>query len=130
MTLLCPNVGEVTLLSYMLDKTEAGHPVMHLYNNNYTPVETSTLGHFTQCTESLYAAATLTSSSWTIATDGDTTTASYPETTFTFGTAANVYGYYVTSTGGDLLWAEAFSGVFTLPAAGGSIAITPKISLG
>ena len=38
----------------------------------------------------------LNGSRWTIATSGGTTTASYPEQTFTFsGPAGNVYGYYI-----------------------------------
>jgi hypothetical protein len=58
--------------------------------------------------------------------------ATYSEQTFTFTAAVTAYGYYITTTEvtPNLLWVERFSdGPYTLPAGGGDIAITPRLTL-
>ncbi len=73
----------------------------------------------------------MTSAGWTTTSVGGTTTGEYSQHTFSFTTAATIYGYYVTdSAGTGLLWCERFEGApFTLPSGGGTIAISPRIEL-
>lgn len=132
MALLVPNVGEVELLSRLLNKNAPDNVVLHLYTNNVTPDEADVVGTYTEATAAGYSAITLTGASWSVATVTGTTTASYAQQTFTF-TAAEpaVYGYYVTNNAGTvLLWAERFTdGPYAIPSGGGTIKITPKIEL-
>ena len=126
MALVVPNVGEVKLLRYMLNNQAALDEVLHLYANDPTLSQTSVIGDFTEVTSAGYTAVTLTGGSWTFST----TTASYPEQTFTFTTNATAYGYYVTTTSNDLLWAERFTAApFSIPSSGGQIQITLNITL-
>jgi hypothetical protein len=130
MALVVPDVGEVKLLSYMLNKLAPGNDVLRLFTNNLTPSSTTVIGDITQATGGGYSAITMTSASWSVATVAGVTTASYPEVTFSFTTSATVYGYYVTNIAGDLLWLERFTAApFQLPNSGGQILITSQISL-
>jgi hypothetical protein len=131
MALLVPDAGELNLLSRMLNKVATGDVRLHLYANNYTPVEGSVIGSFTECTASGYASKLLTGASWTITTVTGTTEAVYAEQTFTFTAAQTVYGYYVTDSGSTIcLWAEIFTGApFNIPSGGGSVKCTPRIQL-
>jgi len=136
MTLVAPDEGEVLLLKYLVNFTPATNPVLHLYENNLTPDDDTCVGcgppdEVTEATAAGYAAITLTGTNFTIATSGGITTAEYADVTFTFTTNATIYGYYVTNTSETaVLWVERFSGApFSLPTGGGTIQITPKVSL-
>lgn len=105
------------------------NPVLHLYTNDYTPNETSTIASFTEASQAGYTPITLAGSLWTTTT-GAATTAVYSEVTFNFTTNVTCWGYYVTSSAGDLLWAEKFGEqAFNLPTGGGTIAISARIEL-
>lgn len=141
MSLLVPDIGEILMLQYLVnmistDGTAApasGQRLLRLFTNNLTPAESTTLATVTEALgASGYLPVTLVGSSWTTTQTSGTTTAVYSEQTFTFTTAVTVYGYYVTTIYGSpaLLWLERFSGApFILPAGGGQIAISPRISL-
>jgi hypothetical protein len=132
MALVVPDVGEVELLSRMLNKSTPDDVVLHLYTNNKTPAEGDVVGDYTESTGAGYGAITLTGTTWGVSTTAGTTTASYAQQTFTYtGADPNIYGYYVTNTAGTtLLWAEIFSdGPYSIPSGGGSVKITPKIEL-
>lgn len=132
MALLVPDVGERELLSRALNKSIPDDCKLHLYINNKTPAEGDVVADYTASTGSGYAPITLTGSNWTVTTAAGTTTASYPQVTFTYtGAEPNIYGYYVTNaTGTTLLWAERFSdGPYAIPSGGGSVKISPKIEL-
>ena len=130
MSISCPNAAEVLLLQYIVGVVDAGSPVISLYKNDLTPVEATTIGDFTESTEAGYAAKTLTSASWTTTLSGDTATAVYSQETFSFTTGADVYGYFITDTAGALMWCERFTGApFQLPTGGGTIAISPRVTL-
>lgn len=141
MSLLVPDIGEILMLQYLCnmistDGTAApanGQRLLRLFTNNLTPAESTTLATVTEALgASGYLPVTLVGSSWTTTQTAGTTTAVYSEQTFTFTTAVTVYGYYVTTIYGSpaLLWLERFSGApFILPAGGGQIAISPRISL-
>ncbi|RDJ35488.1 MAG: hypothetical protein DWQ19_11775 [Crenarchaeota archaeon] len=131
MALTAPTIGEVVLLEYIVNKETPTELVLHLFKNNPTISDATVYGDLTEATEAGYAAITLTGTDWTVADVGGLGTATYAEQTFTFTTAASIYGYYVTSTtASELLWLEKFSGApFTLPSGGGSIGISPRITL-
>jgi len=132
MALVAPQEGELLLLAYMLNKTAPGDPVLRLFTNNIgTIVDGSTIANFTEATQAGYASATLAGTDWTVGASVGVTSANFAAQTFTFTTSATVYGYFITEqSGGDVLWAEVFSaGAFNIPDGGGTIAITPKITL-
>jgi hypothetical protein len=90
------------------------------------------IASLTQCTSSGYAPITLVSTNWTTTQTNPAgiTTGIYSQQTFTFNTNAIAYGYYVTDTLNNLLFLERFSGApFSLPDGGGTVAISPKITL-
>jgi hypothetical protein len=105
--------------------------VMHLYNNNYTPVAGSVTSNFTETAFTGYAAVTLTRSGWsnpsTVSGDAQST---YAQQSWTCtGTGDTLYGYYVVgATSGTTLWAEAFSSPRTL-ANGDVLDINPQFTL-
>lgn len=134
MTLVAPDISEVTLLKLIVNKQSNGNLILKLFNNDITPGESTPAPGAgpgpIETTATGYSAITLTGSSWTVATSLGVTTAQYPQQTFTLTTSANIYGYYITTSGGDLLWLERFSGApYSLPISGGTISITPKITL-
>ena len=140
MALVVPNTGDVLMLKYIVNQLKqdgsAGDPggerVLRLYTNNYSPAKSTVIGDLTETTISGYTEITVTGANWTVATSGGTNSAVYSEQTFTFTTAATIYGYYITTSEmtPSLLWVERFSTApFTLPAGGGEIAITPRITL-
>lgn len=138
MSLVLPYVGETAFLEILVNKYATdgsagpsnGNRLLRLFTNNLTPTDSTVIGNITECTAAGYSAITLTGSSWTVATVSGVSTASYPEQTFTMTATATVYGYYVTTLGGALLWIERFSGApFNLPSGGGQISITPKANL-
>ena len=130
MALCVPNVGEVLLLSYALNKVAPTEVKLKIYKNDYTPVEGSVVADFTEANAAGYAAIELAGASWTISTDGGgITTATYAQQTFTFTAASTNYGYYITNNNGSqVLWAERFSDApHTLPGGGGTEKITINI---
>ena len=133
MALLVPDAGELQLLTMALKKATVETQTLKLFVSNTTPAEGDTAGTYTEMSTLGYAAITLVRANWTVATVTGTTTADYPQQTFTFtaGSAVNVYGYYIIeTTSGVLLWAERFSdGPYPIANTGDQIKITPKISL-
>ena len=132
MALTAPTTGEVKLLHYITNMVSPTNLVLHLYSNDPTIAAALTTSTITEVGAGIgYAPITLVGTAWTTTTPGGLGTAVYSEVTFTFTTAQSVYGYYVTSTSSSqLLWIERFSGApFTLPSGGGTIAISPLVSL-
>jgi len=132
MSLVVPDVGEGTLLSYIINKSTPTDLVLHIYVNDYTPTESSAISNFTECTASNYAPITLIGANWNITTDASgNTIATYPEVTFRLTSTSTDYGYYITdSTGTKLLWAERFfNAPHTIPSGGGVEKITIKIQV-
>ena len=133
MPLVVPDDGEIKLLEYLVNRSL----VVHLYQNNVNPADNThgTSGRdFTSSTftEAPVSAITLSAANWTTTqTSGGVSTAQYNSgVTFTFTSGQSVYGYYVTDTSNNILWAERFSGApFELPVAGGDIAIRPQMGL-
>lgn len=129
MALVVPDFSELLILQYIVNMLAPSNPVLHLYKNNYTPVESSTVINFVENNETGYVPVTLVASSWTTTSLSGVSTAVYSAQTFVFGTAATIYGYYVTNISNSLLWAEQFSSSsFVLPSGGGSVAISPRLT--
>lgn len=111
MALVVPNVGETVLLDFML-KQNSSFPdyVLKLYSNNYSPSATTVLSDFTEATFSGYTGYTFTRSSWDAATSvGGQGSSSRTAVSWTTGSAETIYGYYVVTDTGSLLWAELFN---------------------
>lgn len=119
MAIKVPNGGELLLLDALL--TYLGTLTLRLYKNNYTPVDASVAGDFTEANFDGYAGIAL--SSWgTPATDGSGN-ALVQHDTLIFqptgsGVSNTIYGYYVTEPGGAIVYAE-------LNPAGGQVVGTP-----
>lgn len=130
MALLVPNEGEVQILGIAINNVANENLLLKLFATNVTPAEADTSASYTEVTATGYSAITLTKGSWSIANVGGVTTATYPEQTFTMTSATNCYGYYVVgATSGKVFWAESFGSNYAIPSGGGSIKITPKVTL-
>lgn len=128
--LVVPDDSEILLLKYMLNHTSPTDVKLKLFSNNQTPAEADVLADYTESTAAGYASKTLTGSSWSVANSSGVTTATYAQQTFTFTTAATIYGYYVTNNGAtSLLWAERFTGApVSIPSSGGVLNVTPTFT--
>lgn len=133
MSLVACNGGDLLLLKYLLNNTAATDQEYHLYSNDWTPGQFDLLSNYTETsTATGYSAFRTVGTNWTCTTSSSSgATASYSTINYNFVTAATAYGYYCTSPAQQqLLYAERFAGgPFTLPAAGGTIALSPKVSL-
>lgn len=115
----------------MLNNTAPSDIKLRLYTDNITPDRTYSMSSGLTEPGSGYSPITLTGASWSIATSTGVTTAVYAQQTFTFSGAVTIYGYFISNNAGNkMLWIESFTGgPFTLPSGGGTIQITPKITL-
>jgi hypothetical protein len=134
MTLVVPNISEVIMLKLLVNKQSNGNLILRLFDNDVTPDESTPAPGAgpgpVETTGTGYSSVTLTGSSWSVATVSGTTTAQYAQQTFTFTTSVDIYGYYLVTSGGDLVWIERFDGApYSLPITGGVIQVTPKITL-
>ena len=108
---------------------------IRLFANNYTPVQASVIGNFTEIAYTGYAAVTLSG-----AVDGgidanDRDTWTWPTVTFqctsSAGLPVTAYGYYVTdSANTTVLWAERFSTAQVFTTNGDGFTVPPQFSGG
>jgi hypothetical protein len=116
----------------MLNVTIPTNVEMRLYTNDRTPAYTDVVASYVESSAAGYGAITLTGGNWTVATSSGTTVANYAQQTFSYTTSESVYGYFVTRIGkNEVLWAERFSGAvpFNIPSGGGTVSITPRVTL-
>ena len=121
-------------LNKMLDKLLTAYGttlVLHLFKSNTTPAAGDTLSTYTEATFPGYASQNVTG--WTGATVASSTaTSTADQKTFTrstSGTAENIYGYYITDAGGNLLYAERDPAApIGLTNSGDAYLITPKLT--
>jgi len=115
MALLCPDVGEVLLLTDLLGGGTLENWKLKLYKTNVTPAESDTAGSYTVADFTGYADKTLTrsltGSTWaTPATSSGTTSSQYNSGTpqsWSATSAQTIYGYYVVgATSTTLAFAE------------------------
>ncbi len=132
MTLLVPDVGEVSILDNMLQTTTPEAQILKLYSNNYDAVEGSVAGDFTEVSGGGYSAASLARASWNgAATVAGVTSKTYPAQTFSFTATRTVVGYFVVgAVSGTLLWAERlYVGSGQVFNNGDDMTVTPRIEL-
>jgi hypothetical protein len=109
---------------------------LRLFVNNYTPVQGSALGNFTEAVGGGYAAISLVNGSWTVTPANDPSDAVYAEQTFTFTgaltTNLTVYGWYLEDndgTTGVVIAADVLPAPQTPASNGDTIKITPRVQL-
>jgi len=115
---------------FLLDAaTPAGALRIHLYTNNHTPTIGDTLANYTECTDPMYPAVSMTGANWSFANNAGVCTATYQQITWNFGGNVTLYGYYVTdAANGKVCWAEKFSTPINLGSGQGLILI-PQLTL-
>lgn len=131
MAVVFTNAAETVALKAFLNQTAGETLVLRLYSDDQTPAKTDVAADYTEVSGNGYSAKTLTPGTFTF-TDGDPSTAAYPQQTFSFsGAAGNVYGYYVTqATSGALMFANRFSNApINIANNGDEIRITLTITL-
>lgn len=130
MAIVVPNNGEGDGLDAFTGKTAMSTLVLRLFSNNITPAETDTAATYTEYAAAGYAAKVLTAASWST-TEGAPSSTSYAAQVFTMTGAGDAYGVYMTrNTGGRIALAERFSAApFSIPSGGGTITITPQITM-
>lgn len=122
------NAGE----RWFLSKLEDENLTAHLYVNDYTPVEWSVVGSFTEMSTLGYASKSVSKDSWAIATDGsDNSTATntlLQWNSFIAGTPVTVYGFYLKTSTDIIVGAKRFTNPPVIGTSGeiGAIEITPS----
>ena len=123
-----PNNG----LIYQLQQIVAQSPIMGLFTNNYTVVDTTLFSNLTEAVFTGYGRVTLTAGSWISAgVAGGIGTIVYPTVTFTnsTGVSQTVYGYFVLdSTTTYLLAAGNLYGAPVTIVSGGTYSLIPTWS--
>ena len=93
MTLVVPNVSEVIILEYILNKKVPAELDIKLYVNNIIPSETDTVSTYVEASGNGYTEKQLVSGSWSIS-PGNPSSSEHSQVTWTFtGGLGNVYGY-------------------------------------
>jgi len=127
--MVIPDCGEAELLARALNKNAPDNCKLKLFTDDQAITEGMVVGDLTECAAAGYAAKTLTGASFTVATAGGVTTASYAEQTYTFSASATIYGWYLTNNDGSILLAvEKWDAPITIVDSG-TIAITPEYTL-
>ena len=109
---------------------------LRLFANDYTPVQGSVLGSFTEAAGGGYAAIDLVNGTWVVTPANDPSDATYAQQTFTFTgaltTNPTIYGYYIEDNAGStgvVIYAERLGSSFTPANNGDNLKITPAFQL-
>jgi len=130
MALKVPNGGELLILAELIAYFDS--LVLHLYKNNYTPIDTSVVGDFTSADFDGYASIAL--GPWGAPYTNGAGKAETDETVRTFTmtgavTPNTIYGYTVQTAGGALVWAERNpAGGILLDGAGQVYSVLPRFT--
>ena len=130
MAIKVPNTGEVLILQELIAYLNS--LVIDLYQNNYTPVDTSLAADFTVATFDGYAQKTLDTFAAAFLNGNDKAETDHLLLTWvsTGVTANTIYGYYVRTSGGLLVYAERNpTGGTLIDAIGESYSILPRFTL-
>lgn len=139
MAAIITNTAEILMLKFIVNilaqdggaPSSGGDRRLRLYKNDIDPTAVSVIGDLTEATEAGYAFIALTGTSWSTTTTSGVGLAFYSQRTFTFTTAATLYGYYVTTAevSPQLLWVQRFTdGPYTLASGGGEVGVTPQLA--
>jgi len=106
MPLKVPDLSERRLLDLLVG---AWSCTVRLYKNDYTPTDTDTVANYVEADFNGYSAQAAVG--WSAATGDGLGRAFTQATQLVYtkaagGTTNQIYGYYVTDAGGNLLWAE------------------------
>jgi hypothetical protein len=103
MAVLFTQAGEQTALQNLVNNLAPQTLVLKLYTNNKTPTELDIASDYTELSGYGYSSTTLIPGNFSFS-EGDPTTATYPQITYTFtGAAGYIYGYYVVQTSSNIL---------------------------
>ena len=109
MSLYVSDLGIAYQLAALIAKYGADNLLLHLYQNNYTPTDSSVIGSFTEATFDGYASQTIATWSTPSVTAHVASSAAAPNVfTKSAGSTPNsIYGYYVTDSANTVMyWAE------------------------
>lgn len=129
--IVVPVVAGVYSLNRLLDAVTT---YVHLYVNDYTPDDTTTLGSFTEASFDSYVVQL--EKYWTNAISFYDVPTSWGEPLIwtaasTLALPQTVYGYYVTDgVAGSLLWCERAPTPAVLASAGAQVMLQPRIQWG
>lgn len=136
MAIVLADVGADVFLKIIFNDDWPGGGIdltLKLYTNNYTPLDTSVAGDFSEASGGGYAAKTLSNGSWTVTVGSDPSDAAYAEQTWTFTGAlagtATIYGWFIVDADGVLIMAEKFDYSLTPAKNGDQLRATPKFQL-
>jgi hypothetical protein len=136
MGLILADVGADAMLKGFFNNTwpvGGRNLTMKLYTNDYTPLDISVAGNFTEASGGGYAAKALANGDWTVAPGNDPSDAVYAQQIWTFTGAldggATIYGYFVLDADGVLFYAERLATGFTPANNGDLLKITPKFQM-
>ena len=108
-----------------------GDLTLHLFSNDAAITDTVSAAAFTDPAFAEYAAKPLAENGWsalTIENGNPVTSHSQQEWSYSNAAAESIYGYYVTSAAGDVLWGNKFSTPQPVaPDSDSTIQITPAI---
>jgi len=119
-------------LIWMLQQVTANNLKLHLFTNNITPSDSTTLAGLTEAAWTGYAAITLASGSWvSLGVASHIGTLAYPACVFsnTSGAGVTTYGWYITDNAVTKLVAVGlFDGApITIAATTGTYSFVPTI---
>lgn len=127
MPLVVPDVGELYILAAWISGFPPSSLFVRLYQNNYTPLDSTILSDLTVATFSGYSQQSVTLGTPTEVANKAKTVGTAPQV-FTHnggGTSNTIYGYYVVDTStGDLVWVERFGSSQIMTNNGDQISIT------
>lgn len=127
-SLVVPNLSEIRMLEYILNKTPSDNPKLWLYTvPDVIPDENSVIGDFTLIADSDIELDPL---NWVISTINGLGVAEYPTQIYTLTPGTVIYGYVITNNIADcLLWAQrCFFAPVTLTASAPTFSVTPRFN--
>jgi len=131
--LILTDFGAQAIMNRYLNNTTYLPLTARLYTNNYTPLDTSVLGDFTEAAGGGYAAISL-GTTWTVDTLHVTpAVAVHPAISYVFtGTLTGlttVYGMYITDSSNVVIFAEKFGTPFQPRNNGDTITVNTTIQM-
>lgn len=132
--LIVPNAGELVLQNTLLKTALLSDQalLLKLFQNNYTPVDSTVTADFTEANFTSYTSKSLARATWNDATTVSgaavSTYGSSPQT-WTCGTTGNtIYGYYIVGATDNITrWAQRFDNPIVLTN-GLTLGVTPTFS--
>lgn len=105
---------------------------VHLFGNDHYPSRADELAAYVEISGGGYEPFELAADDWRVRADGALAVATYRGASWKFsGGVGKIYGYYVTSASGSLLWAERFvPGPFVAANPGDFVSVSLEFDLG